>query len=73
MSVEVQAHVFGAFYTTKGINGTGLGLWISRRIAHKHRGLLRSRSVESRGTVFCLWLLWPSKPAQTFPGTKNNL
>lgn len=56
MSAEVQANIFEAFYTTKGINGTGLGLWISRRIAHKHRGILRARSVESRGTLFSLWL-----------------
>jgi PAS domain S-box-containing protein len=56
MSLETQDHIFEAFYTTKGINGTGLGLWISRRIAHKHRGLLRVRSAENRGTVFSLWL-----------------
>lgn len=52
-------HIFDAFYTTKGIHGTGLGLWISSRIVHKHRGSLRAHSSSDpahHGTVFQLWL-----------------
>ncbi|MFN2974207.1 PAS domain-containing sensor histidine kinase [Terriglobus aquaticus] len=52
-------HIFDAFYTTKGIHGTGLGLWISSRIVHKHRGFLNaysSTTPEHHGTVFQLWL-----------------
>ena len=58
MSSEVENRIFDAFYSTKGIHGTGLGLWISRRIVHKHRGHLRVRSStgSSHGTVFQLWL-----------------
>ena len=59
MRRETLNHIFDAFYTTKGIHGTGLGLWISSRIVHKHRGYLRAYSSEAEGrhgTVFQLWL-----------------
>lgn len=59
MPPEVVRHVFDAFYTTKGINGTGLGLWISRDLVLKHGGDLRVRSSSRAGcagTVFRLFL-----------------
>ena len=59
MSPETRAHVFEAFFTTKGINGTGLGLWIGSEIVDRHHGrlLLRSsREAAHRGTVFSLFL-----------------
>ncbi len=64
-SEETRKHLFDAFYSTKGIHGTGLGLWISNRIVHKHRGHLRvSSSMGAKhGTVFTLWL--PLKLAET--------
>jgi two-component system, sporulation sensor kinase C len=54
-----MAKIYTAFYTTKGINGTGLGLWVSSEIVQRHNGRLRvrSRRSESRsGTVFTLFL-----------------
>jgi signal transduction histidine kinase len=59
MSREVANKIFEAFYTTKGINGTGLGLWISRGIVEKHHGSLRFRTNDvsgKSGTVFSLFL-----------------
>ena len=44
MPPQVVERIFEAFYTTKGINGNGLGLWISQGIVQKHRGSLRVRS-----------------------------
>ena len=59
MSSEVKKRIFEAFYSTKGNNGTGLGLWISRGIIEKHKGTLRfstSTSEEHHGTVFTIFL-----------------
>lgn len=63
MPEAVARRIFDAFYTTKGINGTGLGLWISSGIVEKHHGKLRVRSStceHAHGTVFSMFL--PSDP-----------
>ncbi len=55
----VKKRIFEAFYTTKGIGGTGLGLWVSKEIVERHHGSLRVRSStkeEAHGTVFRLFL-----------------
>ena len=36
----IQSKLFQAFATTKGEKGTGLGLWVSRGIVHKHGGTM---------------------------------
>ncbi len=59
MSPEVQARIFNPFFTTKGVTGTGLGLWVSKEIVERHRGELHVRSSQSpahHGTVFTLFL-----------------
>jgi len=56
MSEETQSRIFEAFFSTKGITGTGLGLWISREIMEKHEGHFRVRSLLGRGTVFTMFL-----------------
>jgi two-component system, sporulation sensor kinase C len=50
--------IYTAFYTTKGIGGTGLGLWISSEIILRHHGrlIVRSRGGPSPGTIFQLFL-----------------
>jgi PAS domain S-box-containing protein len=59
MSPETQARIFEAFFTTKGISGTGLGLWVSKEVVERHNGQLSVRSSQSpaaHGTVFRLFL-----------------
>jgi signal transduction histidine kinase len=59
MSSEVRQRIFEAFYTTKGLGGNGLGLWISKGIVEKHQGSLSVRSSNRSphtGTVFSLFL-----------------
>jgi PAS domain S-box-containing protein len=59
MSPTVKARVFEPFYTTKELNGTGLGLWISEGIVQRHLGKLSLRSSQDphkHGTVFSLFL-----------------
>ena len=69
MEPEVRERIFEAFFTTKEVTGTGLGLWVSHEIIEKHRGLVHvrsraaHRSTENRtsGTVFQIFL--PDDPA----------
>jgi len=73
MEPEVREHIFEAFFTTKEVTGTGLGLWVSQEIILKHQGLVRvrSRSValtdppskDGHGTVFDIFLPDGAAPA----------
>jgi len=51
--------IFEPFYSTKGDEGTGLGLWLAHGIVQKHEGSIRVRSRTlsgSSGTVFSVFL-----------------
>jgi PAS domain S-box-containing protein len=59
MTDEVKQRLFEAFYTTKGIGGNGLGLWISKEIIDRHRGRIMVRTsqrIGATGTVFMMFL-----------------
>jgi PAS domain S-box-containing protein len=61
MSSTVKSRLFEPFYTTKDLNGTGLGLWISAGIVTRHQGRLTYRSTDNpinHGTIFSLFLPW---------------
>jgi signal transduction histidine kinase len=56
---EDLPRVFEAFFSTKGVMGTGLGLWITREIVVRHQGVLALRSRNQgpmRGTVVRIFL-----------------
>ena len=68
MPPETLRRIFEPFFSTKGITGTGLGLWVSHEIIEKHQGRVRVRSrqaVEERsgGTVFMVFLPFVSELA----------
>jgi PAS domain S-box-containing protein len=61
MERAVRDRVFEAFFTTKEVTGTGLGLWVSHEIILKHRGLVHVRSrmaqeERASGTVFQIFI-----------------
>ena len=59
MNRQTVAKLFNPFFTTKGLIGTGLGLWVAKQILDRHCGKLRVRSSQSaqqHGTVFTMFL-----------------
>ncbi len=61
MSCDTLTRIFEPFFSTKGITGAGLGLWVSREIIDKHQGNMRARSRPATvehpgGTIFRLFL-----------------
>jgi PAS domain S-box-containing protein len=55
ISPEALARIFEPFYSTKGNLGTGLGLWVSKEIVHKHGGVVRVRSTKGVATTFSIF------------------
>ena len=58
VDADLGERVFEPFSTTKGsTRGTGLGLYVSRRIVEEHGGRIGFRAAETGGTVFFVELL----------------
>ncbi len=62
MDAHTRSRIFEAFFSTKGLTGTGLGLWVSHAILEKHSGRaavrswMRHDSESGGGTVFRVFL-----------------
>jgi PAS domain S-box-containing protein len=52
MDQETRERVFSLFFSSKGAEGTGLGLFISNKIAVKHGGRIEVESEPNKGTHF---------------------
>ncbi len=52
---DVLGKIFDLLYTTKA-EGSGLGLWLSRRIVQEHHGRMEVSSRLGEGTTFDIWL-----------------
>ncbi len=54
MSEELQERIFDPFFSTKGDDGTGLGLSTVKGIVHQHDATLDLDSIEGQGTTFSI-------------------
>ena len=64
MDKETLSRIFEPFFSTKGIGGTGLGLWITRDLVQKNEGRIRIRSrngAKKNGTVAIMF--FPHNPS----------
>lgn len=65
ISAETRKRIYDPFFTTKGNQGTGLGLWVTSQILAKHSGSMHLRSSEKTGksgTAFTL--IFPKNGAE---------
>ncbi len=53
IAADAMEKLFDPFYTTK-VSGTGMGLWVSKRIVRDHRGSIEVESEPGRGTTFVI-------------------
>jgi len=54
ISPEVLENIFTPFFTTK-VDGSGIGLSLSRQIMHLHNGNISVKSEPNNGTIFTLY------------------
>jgi signal transduction histidine kinase len=64
MDQETREKAFTLFFSSKGTGGTGLGLFISNRIATYHGGRIELQSEAGKGTEFVV-VLPRSRPSDT--------
>ncbi len=56
MDPEIRSKIFTTFFTTKGGNGTGLGLLTTRKIVTEHGGKIEFDTEPGQGSVFTIQL-----------------
>ena len=65
MDRETREKAFSMFFSSKGAGGTGLGLFISNKIAQSHGGKINIESEEDVGSKFIVEM--PRKRPETTP------
>jgi signal transduction histidine kinase len=63
MDRETREKAFSLFFSSKGLKGTGLGLFISNKIVDKHGGTITVDSEPDRGTRFKVRIPLDAKPS----------
>ena len=78
MDQETREKAFSLFFSSKGAEGTGLGLFISNKIAQSHGGSIQLESEIGKGTRFIVTLprkrpsVGKSAPGDQIPAKSNQ-
>ena len=77
ISEEGQKKLFQVFFSTKGSKGTGLGLAVTQKIIHEHKGEIDVDSEEGKGTTFTIRLPLreelPNAPEEAAPSDTHAM
>jgi CheY-like chemotaxis protein len=69
MAPEVRENLFGSYFSTQGLGGTGLGMSLAFAIIERHHGRIEVESAPDKGTTMRLVLpAHPGAPACQGPG-----
>ena len=60
MNSKIKQHIFKRFFSTKGSEGTGIGLMITKKIIDEHHGEIDVESEEGIGSTFLIRI--PASP-----------
>lgn len=60
MTSEIEQRVFEPFFSTKGAEGTGLGLAMVYACVMRHGGAISLKTAPGEGATFRLWFPAPS-------------
>lgn len=76
ISPKDRPQLFTMFFTTKGDQGTGMGLWLVRSMVEKQGGHIRFRSRTADecgrpGTLFNIWIPLEPTPIATAPAMES--
>ncbi|HSM73793.1 MAG TPA: HAMP domain-containing sensor histidine kinase, partial [Desulfobacterales bacterium] len=66
MDEATQGKLFTLFFSSKGVQGTGLGLYITKNIIEQHGGTISVSSAPGQGSRFTILL--PIQGKQPAPG-----
>ena len=56
MPEKIRQRIFDVFFSTKGSQGTGLGLAVTKKIIEEHGGDIEAESTPGQGTKFTIKL-----------------
>jgi PAS domain S-box-containing protein len=72
MDYEIKRKVFTSFFTTKGTEGTGLGLLVTKKIVQEHGGSVDIESAPGSGSVFRIILPRHRLPESADPAAETT-
>jgi signal transduction histidine kinase len=70
---ENLSTIFEPFFTTKGDKGTGIGLWVTKKIVDKFGGRIDVTTATSGETGTCFTIILPATDSKTLAVSNGNV